>query len=98
MKPIEINNVGSARPVHSRQAQPAAAHGAPAAPAGREGEQAMVSRSQEALAGPVPPVDAARVSEIRNAIREGRYPLTPTQVADAIVAANYLLTDSPKED
>lgn len=35
------------------------------------------------------PVDSDRVSEIREALRDGSYPLVPTKIADAIIAAQY---------
>lgn len=34
-----------------------------------------------------PPVDSDRVAEIRNALREGSYPLVPAKIADAMIAA-----------
>ncbi|MEM7701634.1 MAG: flagellar biosynthesis anti-sigma factor FlgM [Pseudomonadota bacterium] len=34
-----------------------------------------------------PPVDTDRVSQIREAIKDGTYPLVPTKIADAIIAA-----------
>ena len=34
-----------------------------------------------------PPVDSDRVSEIRNALRDGNYPLVPTKIADAMITA-----------
>ncbi|MEE4288753.1 MAG: flagellar biosynthesis anti-sigma factor FlgM [Erythrobacter sp.] len=34
-----------------------------------------------------PPVAADRVAEIRKALEEGTYPLVPTKIADAIIAA-----------
>lgn len=34
-----------------------------------------------------PPVDADRVAEIRKALQEGTYPLVPTKIADAMIAA-----------
>lgn len=34
-----------------------------------------------------PPVDTDRVAEIRNALREGSYPLVPAKIADAMIAA-----------
>lgn len=36
-----------------------------------------------------PPVDRSRVDEIRDALRDGTYPLVPTEIADAIIAAQY---------
>jgi negative regulator of flagellin synthesis FlgM len=41
-------------------------------------------------AGPEP-VDANRVATIRKAIETGTYPLVPAAVADAFIAAGYLL-------
>ena len=43
-----------------------------------------------ATAGSVP-VDADRVTEIRRAIEDGRYPVVPTRIADAMIAAGLLL-------
>lgn len=37
------------------------------------------------------PVDAERVSQIRKALERGTYPILPTKVADAIIAAGLLL-------
>lgn len=52
-------------------------------------------RGAEALsvsnAGDSAPVDSSRVNEIRTAIEEGRYPIVPTRIADAMIAAGYLL-------
>ena len=44
------------------------------------------------VAAPVqsgPPVDNDRVAEIRSALRDGTYPLVPTKIADAMIAAQY---------
>ena len=34
-----------------------------------------------------PPVDQDRVSQIKRALQDGSYPLVPTKIADAIIAA-----------
>ncbi|MGB3470217.1 MAG: flagellar biosynthesis anti-sigma factor FlgM [Erythrobacter sp.] len=39
-----------------------------------------------------PPVDAERVDQIRKAIKDGSYPLVPTKIADAIIAARVGFT------
>jgi negative regulator of flagellin synthesis FlgM len=44
-----------------------------------------------ASAGTEFPIDHERVAEIRKAIEQGRYPVTPTKIADAMIAAGYLL-------
>lgn len=38
-----------------------------------------------------PPVDANRVAEIRDALRDGTYPIVPTEIADALIAARLML-------
>lgn len=42
-------------------------------------------------AGDATPVDIDRVSVIRKAVEEGRYPVLPTRIADAMIAAGFLL-------
>lgn len=42
-------------------------------------------------AGEAPPADATRVQEIRKAVEQGRYPIVPARIADAMIAAGYLL-------
>jgi negative regulator of flagellin synthesis FlgM len=37
------------------------------------------------------PIDVDRVSTIRRAIAQGHYPLTPTKIGDAMIAAGILL-------
>lgn len=39
-----------------------------------------------------PPVDAERVRQIKAALRDGSYPLVPTKIADAIIAAQVSLS------
>lgn len=39
-----------------------------------------------------PPVDAERVSQIKAALREGSYPLVPTRIVDAMIAAQVSLS------
>ena len=43
------------------------------------------------LGGAEPPVDQGRVDEIRKAIEQGRYPVIPMRVADALIASGLLL-------
>ncbi len=52
--------------------------------------QPAVVRSA-ALEPGVPPVDSARVAEIRHAIERGSYPVIPIRVSDAMIAAGLLL-------
>jgi negative regulator of flagellin synthesis FlgM len=43
------------------------------------------------------PVDAERVAQIRAALRDGSYPLVPTRIADAMIAAQVSFTIPDKE-
>ncbi|KRA84556.1 hypothetical protein ASD76_01910 [Altererythrobacter sp. Root672] len=55
------------------------------------GEVALTTAS----AGASAPVDIDRVKQIRQAIEEGRYPIVPMRVADAMIAAGILLRTKP---
>lgn len=59
-------------------------------PAANTASSSMVATSQ-ALDPGAAPVNTDRVSEIRHAIETNTYPLLPTKVADAIIAAGLLL-------
>ncbi|MBU7579865.1 MAG: flagellar biosynthesis anti-sigma factor FlgM [Porphyrobacter sp.] len=39
-----------------------------------------------------PPVDAERVRQIKAALKDGSYPLVPTKIADAMIAAQVSLS------
>ena len=55
---------------------------------------AVTFQPSEALdAGPAP-VDLERVAVIRKAIESGAYPVIPTKIADAMIAAGLLLRAS----
>ena len=64
----------------------AAAASAGAAPGGVSLE---VSSAGETAS---PPVDAERVSQIKAALRDGSYPLVPTKIVDAMIAAQVSLS------
>jgi negative regulator of flagellin synthesis FlgM len=44
------------------------------------------------LEASTPPIDAERVQQIRAALRDGSYPLVPTKIVDAIIAAQVSLS------
>lgn len=95
MPPIEI---GASRPVGAAQtksvdAQPvraAATTTAPAASAASTSAAPQVETSDAVKAGSAP-VDTDRVATIRRAIENGTYPIIPTRIADAMIAAGMLL-------
>lgn len=41
-----------------------------------------------------PPVETERVEEIRTALKEGRYPIVPAEITDAMIAARLSLVVS----
>lgn len=88
MPPIDLPPIRPTGPVEPRQNQPVvvrpqvAAQAEPAAPA---------VEVDAALTGSQPPVDTGRITEIRKAIDEGRYPVIPMRVADALIASGLLL-------
>jgi negative regulator of flagellin synthesis FlgM len=61
------------------------------APAGGPASAAPAVEVETPLAGGQPPVDQARVNEIRKAIEADRYPVIPMRVADALIASGLLL-------
>jgi negative regulator of flagellin synthesis FlgM len=93
MPPIEIGPKGphAARAIGA--VEPRQVHSAPVGSdraAQVANPHSAVVRSRELDPGQ-PPVDAERVKQIRQAIEEGRYPIVPAKVADAMIAAGLLL-------
>ncbi len=88
MPPIEL---GPARPISEIDASTvrAAAGGSAKAERTPKPEAAMVQ--SKALDAGSAPVDAERVQVIRKAIETNTYPVVPTKVADAMIAAGMLL-------
>ncbi|MBV7258902.1 flagellar biosynthesis anti-sigma factor FlgM [Erythrobacter crassostreae] len=76
---------GSDRPqidARASQARPAAPNSAEA------GIKLEVGTAVEASE---PPVNNERIAEIRTALKQGSYPLVPTEIADAMIAARISL-------
>lgn len=93
MPPIEFGPKG---PHAARAVSAVEPKKVPSAPVGSDraaevaNPHSAVVRSRELDPGQ-PPVDAERVKQIRQAIEEGRYPIVPAKVADAMIAAGLLL-------
>ena len=88
MPPIEL---GPARPISAIDPGTvrAAAGGVNKAETTPKPQAAMVQG--DALDPGAAPVDAERVEVIRKAIENNSYPVVPTKVADAMIAAGILL-------
>lgn len=107
MPPIEIGPARPVGAVRTNAAKPSTAVASAAAPTAASAPSsasasASASASTSAPAAAVqtsqaldpgkPPIDENRVSVIRNAIQKGTYPLLPTKVADAMIAAGLMLS------
>jgi negative regulator of flagellin synthesis FlgM len=62
----------------------------PASTTAQTSAAAEVQTSLTVSAGTVP-VDQTRVDQIRKAVQNGTYPLVPTKIGDAMVAAGLML-------
>jgi len=87
----KLQGIGPARALSDSDrtqaaARPAVLPAAAAAAAAKPGVAVEIGAAREVdLASP--PVDPERVATIRNALRDGTYPLVPTKIADAMIAA-----------
>ena len=61
-----------------------------ASPTGRGGDAGLSVETALLRAALEAPVEYDRVREIRDALREGTYPLNPAKIADAIIASRLL--------
>jgi negative regulator of flagellin synthesis FlgM len=85
---VQVTTVGSG----SKATHAEATTETPKAPAPSAAPQVETSDAVKAGAAPV---DQERVQTIRRAVETGTYPVLPTKIADAMIAAGMLLR-SPK--
>lgn len=95
MSPVEIPKLTPAAPIATLRAREGQTPGAgraagPAESPAPSAEGVRIELGAAALAGEAP-ADSARVQEIRQALREGTYPIMPTRIADALIAARFML-------
>lgn len=91
MSPIDIRKTAPVAPVRAGpdHANPSPHTGTgPAAPANEPGIVVELAGGAGSLNAPV---DHDRVEQIRNALREGTYPIVPARIADALIAARLVL-------
>lgn len=96
MSSVELSKlpaVSAARAVAAGERAQIEARTRPHAPAatgaGATGVSLEVNTPVDAAA---PPVDAERVKQIKAALADGSYPLVPTRIADAMIAAQVSLS------
>ena len=87
MRPIDIQPTGAIRTTD----KVAAVGRARPATTVANGEQDVEVVRRSHFSSQEPPVDSERVEQIRQAIAEGRYPLVPAEIADAMIAAKLAL-------
>lgn len=91
MPPFEIGPTRPVGPVQVRTTVPGKSSEAPGRSAlSLPAQAAAIERSAAFEPGPAP-VDAERVAVIRRAVEQGAYPVIPTRIADAMIAAGMLL-------
>lgn len=88
MPPIEVGPLRALGAIESRLARKSGDSSSPSAKV-EKNEPAIVQ--SEVLDAGEAPVDAERVTMIRKAVEQGTYPVVPTRIADAMIAAGYLL-------
>lgn len=90
MPSIELNKlqgISGARALSESDRAPQASPGSLNRTEAGTGKPGVTLELGTGLDAAEPPVDADRVSQIRDALRDGTYPLIPTRIADAIIAA-----------
>lgn len=94
----KLPGVGAARALSaSDRAQIEARSSRPGTPANAGAASGISLEVTAAADAATPPVDAERVQQIRAALRDGSYPLVPTQIVDAMIAAQVRLS-LPEQD
>lgn len=89
----KLSAVGAPRAVTAGERAQIEARTPAAAPASAGAAAAGVSLEVSApVEAATPPVDAERVQQIKAALRDGSYPLVPTKIADAMIAAQVSLS------
>lgn len=88
MPPIELPSIRPTGPVDPRQPRTVAERPQAKPDATLAAPTVEVDAT---LQGAEPPVDFGRITEIRKAIDQGRYPVIPMRVADALIASGLLL-------
>lgn len=101
MPPIEVGPARALSAIEARLARAAGGDGkvgtnSTVAAAKQEAKAATATSSAPAvqasgLDAGAAPVDTDRVAQIRKAVEQGTYPLVPTKIADAMIAAGVLL-------
>ncbi|MDE8651157.1 flagellar biosynthesis anti-sigma factor FlgM [Novosphingobium album (ex Liu et al. 2023)] len=92
MPPIEVGPARAIGAINARLARKAGGETLSGANGVSTEKQAAPAVEKSPALDPGPaPVDTDRVQVIRKAVESGTYPVIPTQIADAMIAAGVLL-------
>lgn len=91
MSPIDIRKTLPVVPIRTVPDHAPEQGASPAAAAAKSVGPAIHIDPELAEAGKSAPVDHERVAEIREALRDGTYPIVPAKIADALIAARLTL-------
>ena len=89
MSPIDIRKTAPLAPVRALPDRSAAwPHGGAGTAAPEPGVRVDLTGAEDWQTAPV---DHDRVAQIRDALRDGTYPIVPAKIADALIAARLAL-------
>ena len=91
MSPLDIGKTAAIRPARAQSSERPASPGAAPASAPATGSDGVRVDVASGTADSAAPVDHDRVAQIRDALRDGTYPIVPAQIADALIAARLSL-------
>lgn len=90
--PFDITPVHKTGTIRPQVPHPEAAPERRTHPAQVSRDAGVTVEADPGLSAATPPFDVERVNEIRKALEDGTYPVLPTRIADAMIAARYLLS------
>ncbi|MCL4672291.1 MAG: flagellar biosynthesis anti-sigma factor FlgM [Sphingomonadaceae bacterium] len=91
MSPIDIRKTLPVVPIRTVPDHAPEQHASRTAGTAQAAAPAVQIDPELAEAGKTAPVDHERVAEIREALRDGTYPIVPARIADALIAARLTL-------
>ena len=93
MSPYDVTRLSPSAPLRDIAAGKERAIARPGTPQAHTAPQEGVTVSTEAkISAGSARIDAERVSQIRDALRDGSYPIVPAKITDAIIAARLMLS------
>ncbi|RDC59161.1 hypothetical protein HME9302_00346 [Alteripontixanthobacter maritimus] len=92
MSSFDMTKITASLPIRDPGGQPAAPRPDTATNHARSDDGGVTVEASVGLSASQPPVDGDRVAQIRSALQQGNYPILPTEIADAVIAAKLMLS------